>query len=56
MTRTARLLIERTLLATTSLLCLFAMQSTAHDASTYLLLASGSLVAYLAVAANTEEH
>lgn len=55
MTRTARLLLERALLATTALLGVLAMQFPPHDASAYVLLASGSLLAYLAVAGATED-
>lgn len=55
MTRTARLLLERSLLATTALLCVFAMQFPPHDAAAYILLASGSLLAYLAVAGTNED-
>ncbi len=55
MNRTARLLIERALLATTSLLCVYAMQHPPVDAAAWILLASGSLLAYLAVAGNTED-
>ena len=55
MNRTARLLLERALLATTALLCILAMQFPPIDAAAYLLLASGSLLAYLAVAGTTED-
>jgi len=55
MNRTARLLLERALLATTALLGVTAMQFPPHEAAAYILLASGSLLAYLAVAGTTED-
>ena len=55
MTRTYRRLLERALLATTALLGVTAMQFPPIDASAYILLASGSLLAYLAVAGTTED-
>ena len=55
MNRTARLLLERALLAATGLLGVLAMQLPPVDASAYVLLASASLIAYLAVAGNMED-